>query len=399
MVKRTTEYYPYKINLSKGQLEKLKRAIKNRSSISLRLSNKDLSGNHQLLLTERQINKIKKHISKGVGMELRLSKAQISKNLQSGGSVLSSLLQLGTKMLPFATQAISKVAPALATGAAQALGSLGINKIFGGFMIPQNKIDKFIKYKNLLSQKQKEDLMKALQSGGRLIIKPTKVQSGGFLGTLLAPIGIPLALKALTGGNVAGACGKGLQVPPKTRAKGLQVPRKPPPFIGTWDKTGYGKKKSIKSRQRFTIRQQQPFQEYSSSGSNSIKFSNHPLSNHELLQWCDKLGIKICGIYSRNEYMPKKHSPCIINLDDLENQGTHWVCCFPSLTIAISAKPWLEGSLNYFDSFGMPYPEEYAKRAKKDNLQIIYNTSQYQELTSVLCGYYCLFVLHRAMVF
>ena len=242
MAKRTTEYYPYKINLSQGQLEKLKRAIKNRSSISLRFNNKDLSGNHQLLLIERQINKIKKHISKGVGMELRLSKAQISKNLQSGGSVLSSLLQLGSKMLPFATQAISKVAPALATGAAQALGSLGINKIFGGFMIPQNKIDKLIKYKNLLSQKQREDLMKALQSGGRLIIKPTKVQSGGFLGTLLASIGIPLALKALTGES---HCGKGLQVPPKTRAKGLQVLRKPPPFIGTWDKTGYGKKKKI----------------------------------------------------------------------------------------------------------------------------------------------------------
>ena len=86
--------------------------------------------------------------------------------------------------------------------------------------------------------------------------------------------------------------------------------------------------------------------------------------------------------------MPKNHSPCIINLDDLGNQGTHWVCCFPQ-----------DKKLNYFDSFGMPYPEEYAKRAKKDNLQIIYNKSQYQELTSVLCGYYCLFVLHRAMVF
>ena len=109
--------------------------------------------------------------------------------------------------------------------------------------------------------------------------------------------------------------------------------------------------------------------------------------------------------------MPKKHSPCIINLDDFGNEGTHWVCCFPSYCFANltqgSAKPWLSpflapkalGSLNYFDSFGMPYPEEYAKRAKKDNLQIIYNTSQYQELTSVLCGYYCLFVLHRAMVF
>ena len=257
-------------------------------------------------------------MSKGVGMELRLSKAQISKNLQSGGSVLSSLLQLGSKILPYATQAISKVAPALATGAAQALGSLGINKILGGFMTPQNKIDQLIKYKNLLSQKQKEDLMKALQSGGRLIIKPTKLQSGGFLGTLLASIGIPLALKALTGNGLwpfalrGGVQGEGLQVPPKTRAKGLQVPKKPvprswvpPPFIGTWDKSGYGKKKIIKSSQRFTTWRQQPIQEYSSSGSNSIKFSNHPLSNHELLQWCDKLGIKICGVYSRNDYMPK----------------------------------------------------------------------------------------------
>ena len=103
--------------------------------------------------------------------------------------------------------------------------------------------------------------------------------------------------------------------------------------------------------------------------------------------------------------MPKKHSPCIINLDDFGNQGTHWVCCFPSYCFANLAQgsaflaPKALGSLNYFDSFGMPYPEEYAKRAKKENLQIIYNTSQYQELTSVLCGYYCLFVLHRAMVF
>ena len=231
-----TLYIPYKLNLSQGQLEKLKIAIRNRSQITLRLSNKDLSGNHQLLLTKRQIDKIKKHINKGVGMELRLSKAQLRKNLQSGGSVLSSILQLGTKMLPYATKAVSKLAPALATGAAHALGSLGIDKIFGGFLIPQNKIDQLIKYKNLLSKKQKEDIMKALQSGGRLIIRPTRVQSGGFLGTLLASIGIPMALKALTG--------TGLRPPPKMMAKGLRVPhRGPPPFIGSWDKTGYGSKK------------------------------------------------------------------------------------------------------------------------------------------------------------
>ena len=38
------------------------------------------------------------------------------------------------------------------------------------------------------------------------------------------------------------------------------------------------------------------------------------------------------GLFSRNEHMPKsEHSPCIINLDNLEGPGTHWVCCFPSL--------------------------------------------------------------------
>ena len=36
------------------------------------------------------------------------------------------------------------------------------------------------------------------------MIKPTKAQSGGFLGTLLASIGIPTLINALTG--------KGLQV-------------------------------------------------------------------------------------------------------------------------------------------------------------------------------------------
>ena len=194
-------------------------------------------------------------MGKGVGMELRLSKAQISKNLQSGGSVLTSLLQLRSKMLPYATQAISKVAPALATGAVQALGTLGIDKIFGRFMIPQNKINQLIKYKNLLSKKQKEDIMKALQNGGQFVIKPTKTQSGGFLGTLLASTGIPVALKALTG--------KVLQVPPKPRGKGLQVPPlldaqrvprsagiTPPPVIGTWDKSGYGNPSGTATREK-----------------------------------------------------------------------------------------------------------------------------------------------------
>ena len=45
--------------------------------------------------------------------------------------------------------------------------------------------------------------MNSVQSGGQLVLKPTKSQYGGFLGTLLASIGIPLAIEALkkiTGG-------------------------------------------------------------------------------------------------------------------------------------------------------------------------------------------------------
>ena len=80
--------------------------------------------------------------------------------------------------------------------------------------------------------------------------------------------------------------------------------------------------------------------------------------------------------------MPKNHSPGIINLDSLENAGTHWVCCAPSHD---NKFVW------YFDSFGMGYPEEFTS----DGKQIIYNSSQYQDIKSVLCGYYCLYFLHQ----
>ena len=41
-----------------------------------------------------------------------------------------------------------------------------------------------------------------MKLGSPFIIKPTKKQSGGFLGTLLASIDVPLLLKALTGNYI-----------------------------------------------------------------------------------------------------------------------------------------------------------------------------------------------------
>ena len=168
----------------------------------------------------------------------------------------------------------------------------------GGFLIPQNKIDKLIANKHLLSKKQKKDLLHLLQSGSGVRIIPTKTQSGGFLGTLLASIGIPLVLKALTG---RGAPKIGL--PPNPQRVGRGAPRmgvwQPPPFIGTWDNNvGMGTKKNAtqkkEKRKRSTIRTKQPIQSNSAYRGNTVKPKFHediPMSNHDLIKWCRYLNI------------------------------------------------------------------------------------------------------------
>ena len=75
-----------------------------------------------------------------------------------------------------------------------------------------------------------------------------------------------------------------------------------------------------------------------------IEFKDTPLSNIDLRKWCDFLRIPIKGIFSRNESKPRRHSPCIINLDDFGNLGTHWVCCWHAKN----------GTYECFDSFGLP---------------------------------------------
>ena len=95
----------------------------------------------------------------------------------------------------------------------------------------------------------------------------------------------------------------------------------------------------------------------------------------------------IWALKERNTRIPNEHSPRIINVDDLQSQGTHWVACAPSHEN--------RKILWYFDSFGMHYPMEYENRAKQDGMKVIYNTVPYQHIKSVFCGYYCIYFLHR----
>ena len=103
----------------------------------------------------------------------------------------------------------------------------------GGFLIPQNKIDQLIQYKNLLTNAQKQQILAAVQSGGQVVINPTAKQRGGFLGSLLESIGMPLALEM--GSKLFG---KGMTLPRKAGHGLMTMPKPPPPF---WE--GRGKKK------------------------------------------------------------------------------------------------------------------------------------------------------------
>ena len=181
-----TTYYSHGVSLSDGQRQKLARAYQNKSAITIRLNKSELTGNDELMLNKKQLNRIKKAMNNDTGVDIKISKTQIRKAVKHGGSLWSSLISLGTKLLPYATKAVTKAVPALATGAMSALGSLGIDKMFGkgqtgGFLILQDKINQLIQYKDWLTTSQRKQILDALQTDGQVVIKPTKTQQGGFL--------------------------------------------------------------------------------------------------------------------------------------------------------------------------------------------------------------------------
>ena len=255
---KMTTYHPYKVNLSEGQKDKLGRAFKANSALTLRLSVNQTSGNDELMLTANQIKRIAKAAALGKGVEIKISKTQIRKVMKQGGSLFSAIIPLARSLAPtlaktlglsalagLATEGASQVVKKI-SGSGQRASRRPQRAMMGGFLIPQDKIQKLIDNKHLLTNKQKEQILAALQSGGQVVVKPTAKQSGGLLGTMLASIGIPLALDM-----VKNLFGKG--APRMGKPKGKGAPRlggpaatlfqRPPPIVGNWGQ-GMGKKKS-----------------------------------------------------------------------------------------------------------------------------------------------------------
>ena len=104
----------------------------------------------------------------------------------------------------------------------------------------------------------------------------------------------------------------------------------------------------------------------------------HPLTNIEISEYY-KNEPRFNGVYSRNNLPNKiKKGAYVINLDEYENTGTHWVALFV-----------------YFDSFVIEHiPKEINKFINNDTTKssaiarIKSNIFRIQAYDSIMCGYF-----------
>ena len=134
-----TTYHPYKVKLSNGQKQRLAKAYKTNSPITIRLTINELNGNDELFLTSNQIKRIIKAKSLGKGSDIKISKTQIRKVMREGGSLFSAIIPLARSLAPTLakTLGLSALTGLVSEGASQVLKKISGN----GFLIPQSKID------------------------------------------------------------------------------------------------------------------------------------------------------------------------------------------------------------------------------------------------------------------
>ena len=195
--------------------------------------------------------------------------------------------------------------------------------------------------KLIIEQEDMKDItkiIKALENSGILlkgvsktIKKETKEQRGGLLSMLLRTLGASLLGNLLTGGKGIVRAGDGIV------------------------RAGSESKKTLNSLLPF-----------------------HPLTNIEISEYY-KNEPRFNGVYSRNNLPNKiKKGAYVVNLDEYENTGTHWVSLFVKANKVI-----------YFDSFGIEHiPEEINKFI--GNKKIKASTFRIQAYDSIMCGYFCI---------
>ena len=395
--------------------------------INIRLNNKSLIGPDNLLLTKRQFNKIQKSLNNGTGTDLKLKKNQILYNdeiryvrnlvihknriQEQQGGFLGALANLGRIILPFVSKLAPKILKPLASGAVNALGSLGIEKLISGKGLLQNLQQKYnFSNKNNF---RKEEIINDIQKVIKFLeenknFKVNKKQQGGFLGALAAAIGIPLIAKLFGAGSIQEGqgilsnflkmIGLGMDFDSNRTSQNL-IDFFPPhttsnikgPNIRSGGK-GLSLNKEYQDLGDFFLSHTYSNVKLSKGKAKKKKMLNffkdfRILSNIDLLIISENLlnldlGIinkKYDGVFSRDN-IPNKNGMYIINLDSKIGLGTHWV------SVIIKSK-----KLFYFDSFGLIPPYELINLRS----EYYYNFLQYQPINSFLCGYYCLYFLNE----
>ena len=103
----------------------------------------------------------------------------------------------------------------------------------------------------------------------------------------------------------------------------------------------------------------------------------HPLKNIEISEYY-KNEPRFNGVYSRNNLSNKiKKGAYVINLDEYENTGTHWVSLFVKANKVI-----------YFDSFGIEHIPKEINQSVNNNIES--NIFRIQAFDSIMCGYSCI---------
>ena len=195
------EYTKVNIKLTILQLSKLKKAVKNNDSATLRISIKNFNKDelpHELLLTTRQSTKLRNTINNNMATDLKLSKAQIKMMIQSGGFLGKLLIKLAGPLM--------KVSMPLAKNV---LAPLGLTAAMSAIDDSIQKKMREEGVKLVTEQGDMNDIMKvieALENSGILlkgvtktIENETKEQRGGFLSMLLGTLGVSLLGNLLTG--------------------------------------------------------------------------------------------------------------------------------------------------------------------------------------------------------
>ena len=395
---------PVYIQLTNYQKQKLAQGYKKKNNIKL----KTKIGNEndfKVYVNKCQYDKLLKNKPMVLGFNRTHYSAM--KNMD-GGSILSSLLPMATKMISKVAPVVTKqIIPGVLHGLTSTLSSVGVDKLLSGNGISDNVkdiiivIDKLIQELNKLKNKDRKQFDEIMLSGSNYV-------EGGFLGCLLSSLSIGLLLKSL-GAGIHNSPEKSsykehnskipIQVS-QTDNKGTALvnnkwqpydPYNAPKFYDDYEIKGYGKKKSskISKSTRLNSGEKFSFQGHSIIEFDPVmKFKDSSTSNIDLENWIDylKLRDKFAGIYSHDQITKdiiesNKGKFFILNLDISKNEGTHWVCFYNNKN---------QNIIEYFDSYGLPPINTII-----NNFNYIYNSNQYQSYQSKACGYYCIYYIYK----